>query len=306
MLRTFLCFGVFFVGFFAAETLRFDRFIYREDHSFGLVALLILIAAVSGAALAIGLAALDLFPKTTWKKITYGSGLGIVFFFVIFGAEDLMSYERLYSDPNPASFSEVKGHCGIYAGRALLEVMHWDWNPSLRSILDDFKITNRCRIQHFLRLSKEKQLGCGPAEDPVRCRVRWMEIFAQRGYWNAETRRMFLNEMRSFGQVPADSMIAYALKDYELDTARPGILKQAGLDEQLTDPYLYYKQAEELENVNLTKEVFDSVASMLSSGSDEDPMVLKFRDAQREVALKVGKIPEMQKDLDELKQRIQL
>jgi hypothetical protein len=312
-LKTICCFVLFFIGFFAAFTLRFVRVIFPSNQALSATLPLMLIAAVSGVALAWGLASLGLFPKAAGKKIVYGSVLGMVFFLVFFGVEDFLSEKKLYSEVKPQSFSEVKGHCGVYIGRALIQNYRWNWNSSLPAIMTDFETSNRCRIHHFVELVKRNQIDCRPEEDQVQCLVRWMPVFAERGYWNADIRRMFLNEMDrvykeskapgSAVKVGNESYVEYALKDYELDAARPSLLKQAGLEEEFSNGYLYYRQLDDLQNIILTKEIFQAVADTLpkeTAGTEESPPVLKFRDAMKEVSFKIEKIPELQKDLDEL------
>jgi hypothetical protein len=307
----------FFIGLVVAAVLRFQQVVAIAGGSQSTTFVVAFIAIVCGVLLGYGLALLDLFARATWKKFVYGSVLGLIVFFGFFAIEDAISQRKLYSEPQAASFAEVSGHCGVYIGRAIVKAYHWTVNPSLDGILNDFEMGNRCRINHFLRLAKRDQLLCKPNEDPIQCRVRWMPAFAEHGYWNGGVRQMFLDEIdrvyresQSPGstlKINPESMIAYGLKDYELDSARPSVVKQAGLEEEFTDEYLYYKQADDLQNTILTRDVFDLVsrATHHDSGSlKESPQVEKFKEAQKDVSFKTEKIKELESDLAALKKKI--
>ena len=313
------CFVLFFVGFFSASVWRFCHVVYPARHQAIENLPLLAIAIFSGIALAQGLSLLNLFATQAWKKFVYGGVMGVVLFFALFATEDLLSNKKLYTHPNSQSFSQIKGHCGVYTGRALQKIYRFSWDPGLASLLADFDVSNQCRIHRFMELSKRGQLDCRTGEDPVQCLTRWMPVFAERGYWNGDAREMFYQQVQDRYQtskiqgdgakISNDSLIEYALKDYELEMARPSILKQAGLEEEFSDDYMVAKQSDDLENVVLTKKIFEAITAIAQneiSGALERPLISKYKETLKEVNFKTEKIPELEKDLNELKKRAQL
>ena len=309
ILATGLYFTIFFGGFLVASTYRFSTYISEHNHSFRVIALLIFLSCLGGFALAFALATLRLFPKTLWKKFVYGAVAGVTIYFSLFGLEDILSQKLLFDRFNEESFSDMNGHCGVYSGRSLSHSF-FHWSRSVPHLLRDYAQSDQCRAEHFLEASKRLQV-CKSSEDEVQCRVRFMNLFSQKGYWSVSERKMFLEEIKRIhlqdagNKIPNSSWGEYWLKDQELNTARSSVLSQIGIEEQFNDEYIYLKQSEEYQELLVTQQVLAEVNQIVPKdvGNESPDFWQHFHEAVKQANFQIEKLSETEKDLQELRKK---
>jgi hypothetical protein len=292
---------MFFVGFFVACAFRFQHLIYEQNYSSKMIATLVFLAIGSGICLLFSFRSLGLFRIHVVLTGMYGAMTGITVFFALFGIEDMLSDRRLYSESSPTEFSVLRGHCGTYVGRALIKFYHRSWEQDLQSKLTDFEISNQCRNRHFEQIVDRKVHWCKEASEPE-CMMKWMKAFAEHGYWNVDTRKMFLNQMNRLWsrqeKIPDGLLAEYAINDQELEAASPTLLKQAGIEDQYSDEFAYWRQKEELENLIIGKTVIDQVSRVIHSVPP--PRLIEL---EKTIGFRYEKINEMRKDLEEMKKK---
>jgi hypothetical protein len=293
-LLTIFCFFFFFFGFFISELLRFYFLVYQKNSTFSIQVLLLGIAALSGCVLLHSFSRLRLINISRARQLGYGALIGIVSFYVLFACEDFLSEKRLYRESGFPEFSQVTGHCGVYAGRVMIHAYDQNAEPILPHHLKDYQMSNRCRANHLAELQKRHFAACAPNLDAVQCQIVWMSIFAEKGFWNVDSRRHFFerilelsdeNKQANFSpKIKDTSWMEYAIKDYELASGNSTEMKQAGIEEQFSDEYLYYKQQEDSENLQLTQKIFAKVSELVSRLDPKSPDLLKYREVEREAA----------------------
>jgi len=308
----FLYFLVYILAFFVAEVVRFRYWIFQGDHAPGMLFVFLVLAMISGYCVLAAFKKLELLKLTTDKQVFYGTIFGVASFLVFFIFEDVISENRLMQSSDPKVFSEIRGHCGAYAGRAILKYYYVDVDPTPAHLILDYEMSDHCRLAHFADLKKNNVVLCDKKEDEVQCQVRWMDIFAEKGFWNAADRKVFLDEVLSIKsrvrsdqlRIQEDSWYNYALKDHDLVGAHSGTLKQAGIDEQFSDEYNFYKYKDELDDLKMTEEIFTAIRGMKTEDTPLSPGLVKFQDLDQEVRFDIEKIPELEKQIGDIKKRL--
>ena len=309
-IKSAICFLLFFLGFFVASTYRFVALISQPEHSPLSILVLVGIAFGAGIFLAFALSKLSLFPNELWKKLVYGGISGIAVYFALFGLEDVMSQKKLYGSFNEQSFADLKGHCGVYSGRAITH-SYLQFVKSIPHLLEDYRTGDRCRMNHFQEAKKRAQL-CKTGEDDVQCRLRYMGIFSEKGYWNVSVRKMFLDEMMNLSSDEGGKKVSnvawaeYLLKDQELISARSSLIRQMGLEEGMSEEFLYMKEAEEYQDLMETKKIIESVTKALPEDAEFEPMDLRnhFAEAVQQGKVQLKRIEEVEHDLQDLKKKV--
>ena len=295
---------LFIAGFFAASVFRFEHFILEGNHSRTILGPLVLLSLFSGIALFAGLKALHLIQQQLWTIAMYGAVTGLLVFNLLFGVEDVLSARGLYHHPVSAQFNSLRGHCGVYSGRALIQFYLKSLNPSVKNSISDFEISTRCLISHYQEVEKLRALDCDPSETPAQCHFRWMKVFAEKGYWSEGVRRLFLEQMKNLSKdnlITDESLVEYVVQDQDLLSANPPLLKQVGLEDDLTDLSIFLRQSEEYDNLVISKSIADDVSHLLH---DQPPESFKALSAN--IKIQAEKLPDLEKDLAELRSRIRL
>jgi len=300
--KSFALFVLFLICFCFALTLKFEYFIVERDESHKIYILLILFGLSSGVFLGLSLRALN-HTKGLFRALSEGMGMALVALLGVSLTESLLSEQSYLKTNRPENFSVLSGHCGVYAGRTVLKILHAEEASPQDGAIREFEIKDRCRIAHLDYLMKHQVSLCDSAEDAIDCRIRWMSGIAEHGYWNHATRKFFFNQvMQAWPESKKEeALVAYTQKDQELELGRQSILKQAGIEETLNDKLLLVQEKEELENLMLTRDIFNSVDPMLTDAkSSPPPYLFKFKDLQTEVLAKLTKIPELEKEIEQL------
>ena len=158
-------------------------------------------------------------------------------------------------------------------------------------------------MNHFKLLEREGRELCKPEEHPVECTLRWMAAFSEQGYWDFSTRKFFYD--RVTGAVPEPKkeewLIAYALKDQEIEVRRQNLLRQAGLDESMSPWAVLLQQKDELNHLELSIGLFDLVQSQIQDlKGTPSPQLLKFKDLAVEMEPRKLKLIEIRKSIEAL------
>jgi hypothetical protein len=320
---------IFLVGFLFAASFRFQHVVYEEVRTDRIFAVLIAVSAISGISLGWFLKRLKLFPASGFRTSVLGAALGYILFFGLFSFEDRLSEKRLHALHQPSDFGYLRGHCGVYLARAMDRVYDSILDPSVRNQMKEVTIANHCRIHHLKLLDRSNQLGCDPEKDQVQCLLRWMDGFSEHGFWDVTLRRFFFSRVAEIylSETPLDkpakgtlaptlspdgkfpitsknSYLEYALRDHELELARPSFLEQAGLKEEFTDQYEQLRTQEELENAIATRDIINFVEKAVRPiNENESPTLRKFAELTREIKAQAEKIPELKRDLEGIKTR---
>lgn len=304
-LTTIFCLAIFVASFLIASVDYFNDVAYPPDARFAAILKITALAAIAGIALSEFFAQLNIIQiKQFFLRAPLGILIGVVLFWGIFFSEHVMSTIRLKrAIRDPDVFAVVRGHCGVYSGRGLVRWYKESLGSDLNKQLASFNFSNQCRIDHFLDLRRTNQINCMTDEDPMACLSRWMLTFSKRGYWNLPTRKMFFEEAKA--NADGDKKwISFALRDYELELSHPNMIQQAGIQEDFNDLHHYHKLKEEYDNLLLTKEIFAHVEKRVKD--DRSAEVQKFKETRKEVNLKLERIPELEVDIRNTKEKIQL
>ncbi len=234
-------------------------------------------------------------------------GLGFILLAPLFWgvdrAESVLTRELLLKKHEPADFSDLVGHCGVRAGRSILRLYQEVLRTPAQAALSDFELGNRCRLSHFQLLEKESVPLCKQEEHPVECRIRWMNAFSELGYWNYPARKYFHDQvMKEWSESRKEELLlAFALRDQELETRRQNLLRQAGLDESLSPWAVLIQQRDELNHLELTIELFEKVQESLPEQKGlPSPQLLKFKDLLVEIEPKRQRLVEIKKSIESL------
>ena len=291
----------FLFSFLGALTARFYHSIYLNQESLGYFCVL-LILLVFGAFF-LGLTCKHLSPRAQSAHSIFVLGFLAFFplFMILCKVESTLSQNLLMSETTINAFSEINGHCGVYAGRAILKVYDRNFRSNISGALRDYEIGNQCRLKHFSLLESENLLRCSPLENKIDCSVRWMNAFAEKGFWNYKSRLFFYEKMVALAEGvnhKEESMLNYALKDQELEMSRQSLLKQVGLDEGGSNPPQSFSDAEELQHLELTLQVFNKVQEMTKDLKGRpSPQLLRFRDLYPEIQQKKNRLEELKKSV---------
>jgi hypothetical protein len=289
----------FLFSFLAALTARFYHSIYLNQESLGYF-LVLLFFLVLGAYF-LGLTCKYLSTRTQSAPIIFGVGFIALFpiFLILCKIESTLSQNLLLSETASSTFAEINGHCGVYAGRAILRVYDRNLRGNISGALRDYEIGNQCRLKHFSLLESENLLRCSPQENKIDCSVRWMNAFTEKGLWNYKSRLFFYEKVAALAESvnhKEESMLNYALKDQELEMSRQSLLKQVGLDESGSNPPQAFLDAEELQHLELTLQVLNKVQEMTKDLKGRpSPQLLRFRDLYPEFQQKKNRLEELKK-----------
>ena len=304
--KSFVMFILFMACFFAGLTLKFQYFTIDQNESPEVYAELLGAGILSGVFLGLSLRALN-GRKKFFRSLSEGIGITLALFVSVNIAESILSDNFYETHHNPEAFSQLTGHCGVAVGRTVLKLVHQQEPPPEDSV-SEFQLDQYCRLRHLDYVIKYKDSFCSPGEDKIECLTRWMLPVAEHGYWNHKTRTFFFDHvMKAWPNSKKDeALVGYALKDLDLESGRQSILRQVGMDESLNERYLFMQGKDELNNLLLTKQIFETISPMLSKPDDSGPpppYLFKFKDTQADLQNKLAKIPELQKELEQLSSR---
>lgn len=295
-------FGLALASFYIALTFRFRFFIFEQNESFQSYVIIFLFTLLSGFFL--GLSFKILSPlKEHLRVFLEGLGLALSLILIVSSTESILSGHFYQEHTRPEEFSKLTGHCGIYAGRSIFKILHQQEDTPREGAYQEFRLDDQCRIFHFAYLMKHKVKLCEENEDPVECQVRWMGSFAEHGYWNQQTRKFFFDQVMKewANSKKEDGMVQYVLKDQELEAAKQSILKQAGIDETMNDRFLLIQDKEDLGNLILSRDIFNQVSTVvIDTDTSPPPYLFKFRDAMANFQPKLARIPELEKDIQQM------
>jgi hypothetical protein len=300
--KSFAFFVLFLACFCFALTVKFQFFVVNRDESNLIYAILAGLIFLSGYFLGLSLRELN---QTISMRLAFTEGLvlAVVALFGVTGAEKILSHHVYVAARTPESLAQLSGHCGIHAGRAVLKIFHAQEDLAAEGAIQEFQIKDRCRLHHLGYLMEHKHLACQPNEEAIECQIRWMSGVSEHGYWSHSTRKFFFEQvMKSWDESKKEeALVNYVIKDQELENGRQSILRQAGIDETLNDRYLLLQEKEELENLMLTRDMFNQIEPMLSDAKvNPQPYLFKFKDTQTQVMAKLAKIPELEKEIQGL------
>lgn len=301
-----LAFVGFLFSFLGALTARFHASVRLDQDGFS--SFVILVAFLLVSAICSGILFKSLRGGARGGSMT-AFGLGFILVVPLFlgvdRLETVLTRELLLSKNEPRDFSDLSGHCGVRAGRAIFRLYQQSFRTSTQAALADFELGNRCRLSHYQLLEKESAPLCKEEEHPVECRVRWMNAFSELGFWNYEARKYFFDQvMREWSESRKDEVLLnYALRDHELETRRQNVLRQAGLDESLSPWAVLLQQRDELNHLELSIELFEKVQESLPEQKGlPSPQYLKFKDLFAEMEPKKERLVEIKKSIESIEQ----
>ncbi len=305
----------FLCGYAVASVIYFQSFVYNQDHSLGVLIMILLFAAFSGILLALGLVQLSLFPERIWKIVTYGITTGVILFFALFATEDMLSRKRSIAESDASSFSRLQGHCGVYLGRALAHFYHQSWDPTLENSLREYEIESNCRQRHFLEIQKLDSLQCNGLADKVGCEVHFMEEFGKLGFWSVADRRMFFQILKGIWAenhglagvtvIPPASWQQFLITDHRLDLARTGILGIFGLKENMSPRFIYLKDREDLEQLQQTGTILDEFKKMdlITPNTADEATREQYQNTIEDIEQQLAKIDDLKQEVDLFRQK---
>ena len=312
---------VYFIAFSAllllSEYFRFNHFIQNNPHPVFFLMLLLFSSFCLGVLIHSILYRLRLISASIPKKIIYGGGLGIVFFSSFFWFEQQRSFQFLNKQEDKIAFSDLKGHCGLFIGRGLLRFYRLDWETGLENHLREYRLNDLCRNKHFIAVEKKNALGCASEQDGIRCRLEWMDVFANKGFWNANVRLLFLDQVmkvwfKESTQNQEDAGLAlfeYLLKDKQITEKSPDILNQMNIEEQFSDEYLYEKQKEERDELLVTQEIYSKIKEIIVSREQSSKTKDLFSSEpysslENAIKLEIERLPELDKNIEILGKKL--
>jgi len=306
--EAFFSFLAFLICFLGALTARFYHAVYLDRESSSYFFMLVILLILSS--IFMGMTARNLSVRKRNHRWAAFLGFTLVapLFLGISKFETVMSQNLLSSQSDPSYFPDINGHCGVYAGRALIRAFDLNFKSPAEVAFKNFEMGMRCRLRHFVFLEKEKKLGCKDGEREIECRIRWMQSFSEKGYWNFQTRKFFFENVREQWELNRkdEDLVNYALKDQELEMSRQGILKQVGLDEGVSVQPMLISQRDELSHLELTIKIFDQVAEAVHDFKGvPSPELLKFRDLNQELQQKRTKVSEIKQNIQQLEKGAQ-
>jgi hypothetical protein len=296
-------FTAFLLGLVGALTAKFQwsSRSEREGAVFGFV--LVLSLLVSGIGLGSLFRALKVKDRGRGFVFVLGFLLVPPLFFGIDRIESILSRDYLLLRSQPSDFRSLAGHCGVRAGRAVLRLYDQQFRSPVVAALGELELGSRCRIGHYRLLEKEGRISCASEETPIDCRTRWMMAFSEQGFWDFETRSFFHEKVFSDWEESKkeESLLAYALKDQEIEARRTNLLRQAGMDDSPSAWAVRLQQKDELRHLELTIRIFEAVNEATKDlKGPPSPQLLKFRDLLTEIEQKRQKIAEIKKSIEDI------
>lgn len=98
--------------------------------------------------------------------------------------------------------------------------------------------------------------------------------------------------------------ISYALRDQDLESSRPTLTQQAGIDEDHNDVHYFFKIKDEYDNLNLTKLIFEKAEQHILDEKALSNEIVKFKELRKEVNLRLEKLPEIEENLKIIQTKI--
>ncbi len=298
--KSLFSFFIFLVLFCAGLTLRFERLIFQKGQNPNSYWLMYGVVLVAGLALGSSFHWLKVRAHKGVNYVIAGVALTFLAFAGVTAAEDEMSEARFLQRTKPEYFSILSDHCGVYAGRTVLKVIHLEFSQPQMGIIREFEVNNTCRLRHFAFLNEQNPGVCSPEQDKIECRIKWMTQFSEHGMWNYVTRRFFFAEILKYwpNSKKEEALVNYVTKDQELESGRTSLVRQAGIEEEFAEHFMLFHLKDELENLKMTQKVLSGVAPLLKDVKvSPPPYLLKFKDMTSDIEPKLAKIPEMEKEI---------
>ena len=301
--KSLVFFFIFLLCFLFTQAFKFQRLILDRDQSTLNYIFIFLGILISSFVLSFSIRALS--PTKRRLIANFQSFAWVIAaFFSVSLSEEIMSQQSYLKSPTPERFSSLSGHCGVYSGWTVLKLIHSQQFTERNGAIKEFLIKEKCRLKHLDFLNEQKAFSiCKSEEDAIDCQIRWMTGIAEHGSWSLLTRKYFFNKIQQvwLSSKKEESLVAYLLKDQELESGRQSILRQSGFDELLSGQSLYLQEKEEFENLILTRDIFSALGPMVVDAPENpQPYLFKFKDAQTEVEAKIAKIPELSKEIETL------
>lgn len=300
-----LAFAGFLGTFLGALAVRFQASVRSEAEGTFSFFILIGFLLVSSTCSGILFRALRARPGGSMTAFGLGFILVAPLFWGVDRIEGVLTRELLLKKREASDFSDLAGHCGVRAGRSIFRLYQQTFGTQAQAALSDFELGNRCRLTHYQLLEKESAPLCKAEEHPVECRIRWMNAFSERGYWNYQARRYFFEQvMLEWPESRRDEVLLnYALRDQELESRRQNLLRQAGLDESLSPWAVLLQQRDELNHLELSIRLFEKVQEFVPEQKGlPSPQWLKFKDQFAEIEPKRQRLVEIKKSIESLEQ----
>ncbi|NDG83407.1 MAG: hypothetical protein EBX52_00025 [Proteobacteria bacterium] len=211
-------------------------------------------------------------------------------YFGVSALEDHLSENRLDRADSISSFRGLTDHCGLHAGRAVIRLFDSLFMSETYASLREYRIDTECRLRHFIRLEKANRLGCTDEEGAIRCRIRWMGAFSEKGFWNYDARNYFFEDVMRLWRADHqdEALVAFVLEDQRLQMSLMGEFQQAGIAPSVPG-VVRDSKITRLRHHELSRKIFDTVAEAIHDGaanSSAEPFRFKFHDAYVEFLAK--------------------
>ena len=302
--KTVALFCFFLISFYSVLALKFQYLIIEPKEGDRALVVMGFVALI--AIYFLTLVILNFNPlKTKVRAAIEAFGITVAALFTIGFTEASLSNQQYLQNRSPSKFSTVTGHCGVYSGRTILKLIHAEAYDVAEGQLKEFKINQSCRLGHLGYLMQDKSSVCEAKEDGVDCLIRWMSGISEHGYWSRYTRKFFFDQVLKWWPQSKneEALVNYVAKDQELESGRQSVLKQAGIEEAFNSRLLLIQEREELSNLMLTRDIFKTVELSLNDvKTNQPPYLFKFKDLKSEVEVKLAKIPELEKEVEKLKE----
>lgn len=284
-----LYFILFFVGFLASEYVRFQYYLFVNPKSFLALLCVYGMAALSGISFFFGLKKLKLIDARWALQAGLGATFGVLWFGLIFVAEDRFSQNKLTQSFNLNQFSELTEHCGIQIGGRVAYFF--------KSPYESWKVSSRCRQEHWVTLEQNKHI----CSENLNCYFEMMERFAAKGLWSNSDRKLFYNLIIADPKrsVSDEAKLKFFILDQVLIKNRKPWFEQASLKEEFNTKFAVQTLEEEINTLLLTLEFYSS--AIPSDGLPESARTPELNAHMIEVKLNLEKIPQLKADLERLK-----
>lgn len=293
------------MGFFlGALTFHFYQYDYLRATRVMSASGAILLALMAGLALS---QLLRQIPLGRVRSFLLGMGISVFLLVTLLWTEHSISQAQFLRNHSPSQFSQLHGHAGTHAGRALISIYDRNFSVKLKGALREHELAANFRIRHFEYLEQQGKLDCDEKEDSIECSLKWMGAFAEAGYWDSAVREFFYRRMRPIWEREKknDSFVAYLIKDQELEASKMNLVRQLGFEDELSDPLLLIQEEEELKNIKLSQKFFSESKVMMSDKvAPLTPNVLKLRDLYAELETKSLKLNDLEIEVAQMRQKL--